>query len=190
MKTVTTVVLTAFLLSLAGCGRANQSGRRAVFSSPSAISPVTIVARDRSCQVLLLAGWTERTRDDPPVVRASVGSGAVSLLILREPKENHAATDTSLDQERKYIEEINRLTALEKVTTSNGPTECTVNGRLAVRYELEAMEKLGGRKVRYLIVVVEGRKSFFRLAGTFRPSDEERYRPEIEEIMNSFTELP
>jgi hypothetical protein len=184
MKRLTCLLLIGIVPSLAGCGKLK------VPLPPAAVPSKTVVARDGSCQVVLPPGWVERKKEGNPVLRAGVPSENALFMVMRIPKEDLAADETCLSQGRGYMDELRDSPAFEQLTITRGPIDCAVNGRAAVRYEVEVILKKGRTKFYFHIKVVDGEKSFFRLVGTLVPSEAAKHRGEVEEITNSFTELP
>jgi hypothetical protein len=181
MKTLVASLCVCLALAPAGCKR---------LAGPAVGKGNQLVAADKSCQVILPSGWHARAEGDRAVLRAGAPGETALFMVLRIPKEDLADKETLQNEGRIYMDELRENEVYEKLTVVSGPVSRTINGRPALQYEVDGVMKEGRTKFRYLINVVEGEKSFFRLVGTMLPSAMTKYGSGVEEITNSFTELP
>ena len=169
------------VIALAGCNK---------LKGPAAGQSNIVVAQDKSCQVILPSGWHERNKDGAPVLRAG-GPGETALFtVVRIPKEDLADNVTLQNEGQSYIDELRKKPLYEKITLTSGPVDRTIRSRPALQYELDGVMKEGKTKFHYVITVVEGQRSFFRLIGTLVPSAMAKYRSDVDEVTKSFAELP
>jgi hypothetical protein len=96
---------------------------------------------------------------------------------------------TYRDEGRKYIDDLRASGSFSEVEVVQGPTDCTINDRPGVRYEVNAVLKKDGHRFRYLITAVDGKQAIFKLVSTIVPSQAETFRSALEEVTRSFTEL-
>ena len=97
---------------------------------------------------------------------------------------------TCADVGQSYLKYLKASPEFESISVTKGPTACTVKGRVALQYEVEAVKVSDRIKSRFLLTVVDGRRGFFLLAGMFLPSEAARYRRDLEDVTNSFVEQP
>jgi len=174
-------ILLLCLVVLPACGK---------LRTPAA-SAAVVQARDASCEVTLPANWVERsTADGAAVLRVGAASEDALFMVLRFAKEDLAADETYRRQGSRYMDELAASPSLEDVKVTRGPDEVLVNGRPAVRYQVEGVVKNERARVVFLISVVDGQNSIFRLVGTLTPSNTAKYRAAVEEVTNSFVERP
>jgi hypothetical protein len=186
MRSVALTFFTTLMLLLTACEQPRKL-------SPDDLPPSTprnIVAEDKSCKILLPSGWITRKIDDTKVLRTWVPPEGPTFVAYRTAKVDLDEEVTYLEEAKNYLDLSSKAATIEKWKLLKGPTKCVINGRNAVQYLAEATEKEGRMKNRYWITVVDGQKSIFYLAATYRPSAEEKYRSEMEAITNSFMELP
>jgi len=181
MKARAAFLLFSLAITLASCQK---------LTGPAGGQSGVVIAKDRSCQVVLPSGWHERKEEGTAVLRAGEPGETALFMILRIHKEDLADNVTLKEQGRAYMDELRDNPLYEKVMITNGPVDCSIHGLPGLQYELDGVLKEGRTKFHYIITVVKGDKSFFRLVGTLLPSSVAKYRSGVEELTKSFTELP
>jgi hypothetical protein len=182
------LIVVVAVLGLEGCGKFLKLRSR---STPAVAQPQLVTARDGSCRVRLPAGWVERSADTgPAVLKVGEPTEEALFMAVRARKEDLAEGETYRDQGGRYVDDLKKGGQYSEFKIVAGPTDCEVNGRPAVRYEVDALLKKNQKWYTYFIAVVDGKKAIFKLVGTVTRSQTEKYRPAEEEVANSFTELP
>lgn len=173
-----------FFLAIGGANAAD---------TPDSSKPQPLVAQDRTCKVVVPVGWTERPLEKSGyILRAWVpdsDSGA-TFCVLRIPKEDLAEDVTYLDRARRWVDGAAKSNALENAKITKGPTKYLINGRDAVKYEMEAVDSGSRFKIRFEFTVVDGKNAFFDLGTAHLPSEAAKRRQELDDLINSFEELP
>jgi hypothetical protein len=177
-------VLLLILVVFPGCGRFGKPAPAAVARKRS-----VVLALDSSCKVKLPANWVELSiTGKSEVLRVGLPSEDAAFNVIRLPKEESAKGDTYRSLGSHSIEQLTTSDLFDQMKVTRGPDDVLIDGRHAVRYEVEGVVKKSRARVIYFISVVEGQKSFFRLVGILFPPEGENSRTPLEEVTNSFVD--
>jgi hypothetical protein len=172
-------VLLILVIILPGCGK---------LATPAA--PAVVQSQDGSCEVTIPVNWVERPTGTTAVLRIGVASEDALFMVLRFAKEDLAADEDYRRQGSRYMDELASSPSFENAKITKGPDDILINGRSAVRYQVEGLMKIERTRFILLISVVDGQKSIFRLVGTLVPSSAAKYHAAIADVTNSFVERP
>jgi hypothetical protein len=154
---------------------------------PDQPGPLTVTATDRSCRVTFPAGWREKP-EEGWIVSATMTVDGPLFGVFRDDKADLSDKMTLARYAQQYVDGALASPDVEEAKTTRGPTKCTVDSRPALQYELTKVQKASGTKGRWFITVVDGHKSYFVLAASYRPSEEDQCKPAIEKAVKSFVD--
>jgi hypothetical protein len=149
--------------------------------------PATAI--DGSCQVHLPPGWITVPVQPGGVLAADGLSGRATFDAFRSAKQDLAPGETYRTQARQYVDALLANPQYENPRLTKGPVDCVVNGRPAVEYEMEGIFIQQRTRFVFLIRVIDGERSIFKVAVNLPPSEAAQHRPTAEKLLGSFKEL-
>jgi Ni,Fe-hydrogenase III component G len=167
-------VLAAFLVAgTIGCGAIGNT------------SPRTVTSTDGLTQIVVPPGWKVRDdlNEEADIQVGDLRNNAY-LIILSEKKIDF--DDISYHQHSK-LTRTGFMEQLDNARVSIGPTELTVNGRNAVKYELQG--SVNGIKIVYLHITVDGDTAFHQILTWTVPSALDKNREAMDFLVRSFEEV-
>jgi hypothetical protein len=169
---------TASGLLVAGCNG---------LSAPSQ-APALTQATDGLSRIALPAGW--KVLDDlheKADIQAADRQQNAFLVVLTESKEDFAEGVTYRDHSQMTLDIIRKRA--ESFNISSGPTDLTINGRLAVRNVVTAVVGETRTRVTYLHTTVDGQKAFHQVLVWTSASRASKFRSVLETAIASFEDL-
>lgn len=180
--------------ALTGLCLATFSGIEPVLSIPvgtlaqnvGTLAQNTVVqATDGRSQIRLPSGWTKMTGlNDKAEIQVGSQSQSAYLIVLTETKADFDSGLTYRQHARLTLDIL--LENAKNARITKGPTEVKVGGRSAVQYEVNA--QVDNFRVIYLHTTVDGQSAFHQIVAWTVPSQWQRNRTTMQQVINSFAE--